>query len=94
MGSSSRSFQQQERPLIRLACNKSPGLDDPPPALFHASTTPNAHVLYGGSLSAAYDDVEYVEGKAPPMAALSESIYCIGSGMVDVCKTTSRPAIL
>ena len=87
-------FATARETVIRLACSKGPGLNDPPPALFHASTTPNAHVLYGGSLSAAYDDTEFVAGNHPTMATNSESVYCIGSGMVDVCTSTSRPAIL
>lgn len=87
-------FATARETMIRLACSESPALDHPPPALFHASTTPSANVLYGGTLNAAYDDVEYVQGKTPPMDAPSESVYCIGSGMVDVCKTTPRPAIL
>lgn len=87
-------FATARETMIRLACSESPALDDPPPALFHASTTPSANVLYGGTLNAAYDDVEYVQGKTPPMIAPSESVYCIGSGMVDVCKTTPRPAVL
>ena len=87
-------FATAREVMIRLACSQSPALEDPPPALFHASTTPNAHILYGGSLDTCYDDVEYVKGQSPAMVANPENIYCIGSGMVEVCKSTVRPAIL
>lgn len=87
-------FSTAREVMIRLACSQSPALEDPPPALFHASTTPNSHILYGGSLDTCYDDVEYVSGESTAMVATPENIYCIGSGMVDVCKSTARPAIL
>jgi hypothetical protein len=90
----SSEFATAREAMIKMACSQSPGLDDPPPALFHSSTAPNAHVLYGGSLDPPFDDVEYVQGKVPGVVADHESIFCIGAGMVDVCKSTSRPAIL
>ena len=87
-------FSTAREAMIRMACSQSPALEDLAPALFHASTAPNAHILYGGSLDPPFDDVEYAKGNAPEMVAAAESIYCIGSGMVEVCKSTSRPAIL
>lgn len=87
-------FSTAREAMLRMAVAQSPALEDPPPSLLHASVVPNAHVLYGGSLDPPFDDVEYTRGKTPEIKADDDLVYCVGSGMVDVCKSTARPAVL